>query len=144
MLENTKNQQKKFRTLNWVEINDDSRGTYNTNSQIKFKTSVLRTSLCDYSDSCMLVKIEKITGAGDNDAARRLDEGSKGIISKNCAPFTDCISEINNTQTDNAQYIDVVMPMYNLAEYSNNYDIRKFVAILQRWFKWYYNRIQMI
>ena len=88
--------------------------------------------------------MKKIIGAGDNDAARRLDEGSKGIISKNCAPFTDCISEINNTQTDNAQYIDVVMPMYNLAEYSNNYDIRKFVAILQRWFKWYYNRIQMI
>ena len=76
-LENTTNQQNKFRTTNWVEINDDSRGTYNTNSQIKFKTSVLRTSLCDYSDACMLVKTEKIIGAGDNDAARRLDEASK-------------------------------------------------------------------
>ena len=77
LLENTTNQQNKFRTTNWVEINYDSRGTYDTNSQIKFKTSVLRTSLCDYSDACMLVKTEKIIGAGDNDAARRLDEASK-------------------------------------------------------------------
>ena len=50
LLDNTTNQPSKFRTKNWVEINDDSRGTYNTNSQIKFKTSRLNSSLCDYSD----------------------------------------------------------------------------------------------
>ena len=63
----------------------------------------------------------KITGTGNDDAVRRLDERNKGVIFKNCAPFTECISDINNTQIDNAKYIDVVMPMYNVIEYSNNY-----------------------
>ena len=56
LLDNTTNQPPKFRTKNWVEINDESRGTYNTNSQIRFKTSMLRTSLCDYSNAYILVK----------------------------------------------------------------------------------------
>ena len=55
LLENTPNQPTKFRTKKWVEINDETRGTYNTNSQIKFKTSMLRLSFCDYSDACILV-----------------------------------------------------------------------------------------
>ena len=122
MLENTPNQPTKFRTKNWVDINYDLRGTYNTNSQIKFKTSMLRTSLCDYNDAYTLVNgTITITAAGDNDAARRLDERNKGVIFNNCVPFTDCISEINNTQIDNTKYIDVVMPMHNLIEYSDNY-----------------------
>ena len=62
-----------------------------------------------------------ITGAGDNAAARQADERDKGVVFKNCAPFTDCISEINNPQLDNAKDIDIVMPMYNLIEYSDNY-----------------------
>ena len=62
-----------------------------------------------------------ITGAGDNDAAKRLDERNKSVIFKNCAPFTKCISRINGTDIDNAQDIDIVMPMYNLIEYSDNY-----------------------
>ena len=55
MLENTPNQPGKFRTKNLVEVNDESRGTYNVNSQIKFKTSMLRSILCDYSDTYILV-----------------------------------------------------------------------------------------
>ena len=55
LLDNTPNQPTKFRTKNWIEINDDSHGMYNTNSQIKFKTSMLRSSLCDYSDADILV-----------------------------------------------------------------------------------------
>ena len=122
LLNNTLNQPTKFRTKNWTEINDDLRGTCNTNSQIKFKTSMLRTSLCDYNDAYILVNgTITITAAGDNDAARRLDERNKGVIFNNCVPFTDCISEINNTQIDNTKYIDVVMPMHNLIEYSDNY-----------------------
>ena len=54
-LDNTPNQPSKFRTKDWVEINDDARGTYSTNSQIKFKTSMLRSRLCDYSDAYTLV-----------------------------------------------------------------------------------------
>ena len=56
LLVNTSNQLSKFRTKNWVEINDESRETYNTNSQIKFKNKMLKSSLCDYSDAYILVK----------------------------------------------------------------------------------------
>ena len=62
-----------------------------------------------------------ITRAGANDKVKQLDETNKGVIFKKCAPFTDCISEINNTQIDNARYIDVIMPMYNSFEYGKNY-----------------------
>ena len=62
-----------------------------------------------------------ITGAGDDAAVRQADEKDKGVAFKNCAPFINCISEINNTQVDNAKDIDIVMPMYNLIEYSDNY-----------------------
>ena len=83
---------------------------------------MLRSSLCDYSDTYILESgTITITGAVADDAAKQLDERNKGVVFKNCAPFTDCISEINNTQLDNAKYIGVVMPMYNLSEYSYNY-----------------------
>ena len=119
---NKSNQPSKFRTKNWVEINDESRGTYNVNSQIKFKTTMLKSSLCDYSDAYILVKgTITITGAGADAAARQADERDKGVIFKNCALFTNCVSQINNTQVDNAKDIDIVMPMYNLIEYSDNY-----------------------
>ena len=115
-------QPSKFRTKNWIEINDKSRGTYNVNSQIKFKTTMLKSILCDYSDTYILVKgTITINGAGANAAARQADERDKGVAFKNYAPFTNCISEINNTQLDNAKDIDAVMPMYNLVEYSDNY-----------------------
>ena len=94
LLENTPNQPTKVRTKKWVEINNGSCGMYNTNSPIKFKTSMLRTSFWDYSDAYILVsRTITITGTGNDDAAaRRLDERNKGVIFKNCATFTDCIS----------------------------------------------------
>ena len=58
LLDNTSNQPSKFRTKNWFEINDQSRGTYNTNSDLRFKTAILKSSLCDYSDAYMLLKEE--------------------------------------------------------------------------------------
>ena len=122
LIDDASNQPYKFRTKNWVEINDESRETYNVNSQIKFKTTVLKSSLCDYSDAYILVKGKiKIRGAGDDPAAREADERDKGVAFKNCAPIINCISEINNTQVGNAKDIDIVMPMYNLIEYSDNY-----------------------
>ena len=117
LIEDTSNQPSKFRTKNWVEINDESRGIYNVNSQIKFKTTMLKSSLCDYSDAYILVKgTITVAGAGADAAARPADERDKGVAFKNCAPFINCISEINNTQVDNAKDIDIVMPMYNLIE----------------------------
>ena len=81
LLGNTSNQPSKFRTKNWVEINDDSRGMYDTNSQIKFKTAMLKWSLWEYSDAYILVKGSiTITEAGDNAGARQADERSKGVI----------------------------------------------------------------
>ena len=121
LLENTSNQPSKFRTRNWVEINDESRGTYTGNS-IKFKTTMLRSNLCDYADAYILVNgTITITGAGNDDAAKQLDDRNKGVTFKNCVPFVKCVSRINNTEIDNAKDIDIVMPMYNLIEYSNNY-----------------------
>ena len=95
LLDNTPNQPTKFRTKNWFEINDDARGTYNTNSQIKFKTLMLKSSLCDYSDAYILLK-GTITVACLLAPAETENIG-KEVVFKNCAPFTDCISEINNT-----------------------------------------------
>ena len=121
LLDNASNQPSKFRAKNQVEINDESRGGYTTGSDIKFKTTMLRSSLCDYSDAYILVKgnisVNNTTGASAD-----ANNTNKKVIFKNCAPFTNCISEINNTQVDNAKYIDIVMPMYNLIEYSDNYD----------------------
>ena len=122
LIDDTSNQPSKFRTKNWVEINDEPRGTYNVNSQIKFKTTMLKSSLCDYSDAYILVKgTITIAGEGADAAARQADERDKGVIFKNCAPFINCISEINNTQIDNAKHTDILMPMHNLTKYSDNY-----------------------
>ena len=83
---------------------------------------MLKSNLCDYADAYILVKgAIKITGAGNDDAAKQADERDKGVVLKNCAPFTKCISRINNTHIDNAQDIDILMSMYNLIEYSDNY-----------------------
>ena len=120
--DNKSNQPSKFTTKIWVEINDESRGTYNVNSLIKFETTMLKSNLCAYSGAYILVKgTVTITGAGADAADRQADERDKEVVFKNCAPFTNCISEINNTQVDNAKDIDIVMPMYNLIEYSDNY-----------------------
>ena len=125
MLNNTPNQPSKFKTQNPVKINDN---------QTRFKTSKSRLSLCDYSGThiytcCAYMYIYNIytyilvkgtitvaratTAAPDND--------NKEEIFKNCAPFINSIRRINNTQVDDAHDIDVVIQMYNLIEYSDNY-----------------------
>ena len=94
LLDDASNQLSKFKTKNWVEINDESRGTYNVGSQIKFKTT-----FCDYSDAYIVVKgnvTVNNTVAADADA----NNTNKKVIFKNCAPFINCISEINNTNVD--------------------------------------------
>ena len=103
-----------------VEINDESRGTCSTNSQIKFKNKMQKSSLCDYGDAYILVKGYKtVKNTAADDAAA--NNPNKKVISKNWALFTNCISEINNAQVDNAKYVDIVMSMYNVMEYRDNY-----------------------
>ena len=83
---------------------------------------MLKSSLCDYSDVYILFKGRiTITGAGDNAEARQADEKNKGVIFKNCTPFISCKSEIDNIEIDHAKNIYIVMSMYNLIEYSDNY-----------------------
>ena len=83
---------------------------------------MLRPNLCYSADAYTLVKgTTTITGAGIDDATKRADERDKGVTFKNWAPFTKCISRINNTDIDNAQDIDIVMPMHNLIECRDNY-----------------------
>ena len=120
--DNLQNEPFKFRTRNWVKIYDESRGTYKDSNQIKFKTSMIRSNLGDYSDAYVLVSgTIAIIGGGDNDITKRADEKNKGVIFKNFSSFTGCKSNIKNTQIDNVKEIDVVMQMYNLIEYSDNY-----------------------
>ena len=113
LLNDESNKPSKFKTRNWAEINDEARGTYSPNKQIKFKTSMLRSGLCDYGDTYILVKghITVNNTAADGVAPNNTN---KKLIFKNCVPFTNCISKISNTQIDNAEYIDIVMPIYNL------------------------------
>ena len=103
LLDNTPNQPSKFETKNWVEINDESRRTYNKDQQIRFKTSMLRSSLFDYSNAYILVKGTVIV-AKERDVA--LNNSNKEVIFKHCVPFT---------------IYNVGMSKYNLIEYGDNY-----------------------
>ena len=100
-------------------------------NQIKFKTSVMRSNLCDYSDTRIRVRG---TIKAHSTASKAANNANKKIIFKNCVPFTNCISEINNTQVDDAHHIDVVMPIYNLIEYSDNYS--KTSRSLWQYYRW--------
>ena len=120
LLDNTSNKPSKFKTKNWVEINDESRGTCSVNRQVNFKTSVLGSSLCDYSNAYILVN-ENISVNNTGAAGAAANNTNKKVVFKNCAPFSDCISKINNIQVDNAKDIDMVMQMYNLIKYNDNY-----------------------
>ena len=104
-------------------MNDDARRMYNTNSQIKFKMPMPNLSLCGYSDAYILVsRTVTVVGAGADAAAITADRNNKQAVFKNCAPFTYCVTEIKTkTKADNAKDLDVILSMYNLIEYSNNY-----------------------
>ena len=99
----------------WIDVYDQPEKTYDDNKKIRIQTSMLRSDLCDYSDVYIVVK-EIITVTDPNNAKR-----NKSIAFKNNASFINCISKINGVQIENAEYLYVVMPMYNLTEYSRNY-----------------------
>ena len=100
----------------WVEVNNLSSGKYSINKSKRFEASMLRSDLCDYSDAYIVAKgIISVTGT------HRANRRNKKLILKNNAPFRSCITKINNTFEDNAEDLDIVMPMYNLVDYSDNY-----------------------
>ena len=110
-------------TKKWIEFHNQSdsvENRYKPNKQIRFKTSILlRSDLCDFSDAYIVVKGD-ITLKKDADKGF-IDIRNRSLAFKNNAPFTNCISKINNVLIDNAEDLDVVMLMYNLFEYSKNY-----------------------
>ena len=112
LLDDTTNQPSKLRTKNWIEINDESRGKYD-NNHIKFKSSMIMSNLYDYSDIYVLVK-GTLTVLNMAAGGAAVNNTNKKVIFKNCDPFTNRITEINNTQVYEAQDIDIVMSMYNL------------------------------
>ena len=115
----------KFVTKEWVEVYDQSGRNYSANKEIRIKTSILRSDLCDFNDAHIVVKGNITVGATNN--AKR----NKVVAFTNNVPFINCISKINGVKIDNAEDLDFVMPIYSLNEYSkileNN---RKFVELL--------------
>ena len=104
----------RFVAKKWIEVYDQSEKNYSVNKEIRIKTPMLRSDLCDYSDSYIVVEGDIIV-TSPNKAKR-----NKSVMFKNNAPFTNCITKINGIKIDYKEDIDVLMPMYNLLEYSKN------------------------
>ena len=115
---------KHFATKNWYIINDENNTNYGVNKDtgvgapdtIKYDTKVLKPNLCDYADAHILVD-----GVIRAEAANAVNAAATRLALKNCAPFTKCNLELNDEHVDTAENLDIVMPMYNLIEYSDNY-----------------------
>ena len=120
LLDNAPNQPSKFKTKNWIQIKDESRGTYNKDNQIRFKTTMLSSLLCDYSNLYIPVK-GTITVKNKATQVQPNNAGNNKLIFSNCVTYTSCISRIKNTQVDDAHDVNIVMAMCNLIEYSHSY-----------------------
>ena len=112
LLNDSNNENSKFATKKWYIIDNESKGNYSHENPIKFLTSSLESSLRDYSDAYILVT-RNINVIGGNSNTK--------VAFKSCAPFEKCRTEMNETFVDDADFINITMPMYNLIEYSDNY-----------------------
>ena len=124
LLNNSENEYPKFATKKWYVIDSESKGVYSHENEIKFLTSSLESSLCDYSDAYILVTgniTVTRTIAGDPVQRKQPLNAATQVVFKNCAPFKDCRTEINDTFVDYADFINIAMPVYNLIENSDNY-----------------------
>ena len=121
----------KFVTRDYIRVNSLS-NTYNENKSIRFKTPMLRSDLCDYADAYILVNgtITVTANAGANNIR---DKKTRKLILKNNAPFVSCITRIDGELIEDADDLDVVMPMYSLLEYSKNY--RKIIGSLYNYYR---------
>ena len=112
----------------WYVIDSESKVNYSHENQIKFLTSSLESSLCDYSDAYILVtgnitvtRTIAAAVAGDDPQRKQSLNAATQVVFKNCAPFKKCSTEIDGTFVDETDFINITMPMYNLIEYSDNY-----------------------
>ena len=141
----------RFVTKKWIEVYDQPEKDYSVNKEIGIKTPMLRSDLCDFSDAYIVVKrniiVDKKTftandcDAPNNTAANATATnaendnafGEKKLVFKHHAPYINCISKINGVQIENGEYLDVVMSIYNLLEYSKNY--RKTTGSLRNYYR---------
>ena len=132
--DNESTQLSKLVTREYVEVNSLS-NMYNENKSIRFKTPMLRSNLCDYSDAYILVKgTITVTAPGVNNNADNIrDKRNRPLILKNNAPFVSCTTRINGELIEDANDLDIVMSMYNLLEYSKNY--RKTIGSLYNYYR---------
>ena len=132
--DNESEQLSKFVTREYVRVNSVS-NTYNENKSIRFKTTMLRSNLCDYSDAYILVNgTITVTAPGANNGVNNIrDKKNRSLILKNNAPFVSFITRINGELIEDADDLDIVMPMYNLLEYSKNY--RKTIGSLYNYYR---------
>ena len=113
LLNSFKNEHSKFaKKKKWYVVDSETKGNYSHKNPIKFVTSSIEASLCDYSDAYILVTGSINVAGADNNTK---------VVLKNCAPFKKCTAEINETHIDEATHINIAMPMYNLIEYRDNY-----------------------
>ena len=122
----------KFVTTEYVKVTS----LFNTyNKSIRFKTPMLRSNLCDYSDAYILVKgTITVTALGANNGANNIrDKKNRSLILKNNAPFVSCITRVNGELIEDTDDLDIVMSMYNLLEYSKNY--RKTIGLLYNYYR---------
>ena len=116
LLGDADNESSKFATRKWFVINDQNNTDYGEGNEngatVKFETQVIKSNTCDYSDAYIHVKGDITVTGGD---------GNTRAGSKNWAPFTKCITHINDEHVEGADNLDVIMPMYNLIEYSYHY-----------------------
>ena len=121
----------KFTTTKWIEIFDQSNGNYNKNKNIRFKMNQLRNDLCDFNDAYIVVtgKITTTNPGNDDNVYNRK------VSFKNSAPFFNCTLKINSQLIEDAQDLEIVIPMYNLLYYSKNFrkKNRVFLELLSRY-----------
>ena len=132
--DNESEQLSKFITREYVRVNSLF-NTYDENKSIRFKTPMLRSNLCDYSDAYILINgTITVTAPGANNGINNIrDKKNRSLILKNNAPFVSCITRINGELIEDADDLDIVMPMYNLLEYSKNY--RKTIGLLYNYYR---------
>ena len=112
LLDRPRDKLSKFVTKNWIKVNNLSRNNYDDKKQIRFKTSMLRSDLCDFSNAYVLVKgTITVTAPEGQDQLR--DKKNRPLVLKNNASFISCIAKINGELIENVEDLDVVMPMYN-------------------------------
>ena len=127
-LNGSENEYSKFVTKKWYVIDSEANGNYSPHDP-NFLTKLIESSLCDYSDAQILVTgnitvtrtiASAVAGSGNPQRKQPLDAATQ-VVFKNCAPFENCRTKINNTLVDYADFINIAMPMYSLIEYSDNY-----------------------